>query len=373
MFQQENQAFDLVIMNPPYGKLRTASATHERLRRLGIRTSNLYSAFVWLASRLLAPNGQLVAITPRSFCNGSYFKSFRQALLDDCALRDIHVFESRDTAFRDGAVLQENIIFRVVRSAQRPPVQIAVSSGSGLDEPRRHEVGADSVVHPKDPRLFIRIPEDRASVELAEHVGRLPQTLAGLGVTASTGRVVDFRSREHLRDGPDGNAIPLIYPGHLKRGRINWPGKSNSKPCAIAASPATEAMFLPTGNYVLVKRFSSKEERRRVVAAVLESGDLPGDVVAMENHVNVLHISNRGMDGDLAWGLAAYLNSTAVDRFFRQFNGHTQVNAADLESLRYPDVDSLRSLGAEARSTEFEQAATDSLVEGHVPALEGVR
>ena len=373
MFQQDRQSFDLVIMNPPYGKMRTASATSERLRRLGIRTSNLYSAFVWLASRLLAPNGQLVAITPRSFCNGSYFRAFRQALLDDCALRDIHVFESRDTAFRDGAVLQENIVFRIVQSAERPPVRIAVSSGSGLDEPRRHEVGADSVVHPKDPRLFIRIPEDRASVELAEHLGRLPQTLAGLGVTASTGRVVDFRSREHLREECDDGAIPLIYPGHLKRGRIDWPGKSGSKPCAIAESSATEGMFLPAGDYVLVKRFSSKEERRRVVAAVLEPGDLPSNVVAMENHVNVLHVSNRGMELDLAWGLAAYLNSTVVDQFFRQFNGHTQVNAADLESLRYPDVDSLRSLGAEARSTEFEQAATDSLVEGHVPALEGIR
>lgn len=373
MFQQDRQPFDLVIMNPPYGKMRTASATNERLRRLGIRTSNLYSAFVWLASRLLAPGGQLVAITPRSFCNGSYFKAFRQALLDDCALRDIHVFESRDTAFRDGAVLQENIVFRIVRSAERPPVQIAVSSGSGLDEPRRHEVSADSVVHPKDPRLFIRIPEDRASVELAERLGSLPQTLAGLGVTASTGRVVDFRSREHLREQCDDDAIPLIYPGNLRRGRIDWPGESNSKPCAIAASPATEGMLLPSGEYVLVKRFSSKEERRRVVAAVLEPGDLPSDVVAMENHVNVLHASTRGMELDLAWGLAAYLNSTAVDLFFRQFNGHTQVNAADLESLRYPDVDSLHSLGAEARSTKFEQAATDSLVERHVPALEGVR
>ena len=181
MFQQERQQFDLVIMNPPYGKLRTASASHERLRRLGVRTSNLYSAFVWLASRLLAPGGQLVAITPRSFCNGSYFRSFRQALLDDCSLRDIHVFESRDTAFRDGAVLQENIVFRIVRSAQRPSVQIAVSSGSGLDEARRHRVNADSVVHPTDPRLFIRIPENRASVKLAERMGSPPADVGGIG------------------------------------------------------------------------------------------------------------------------------------------------------------------------------------------------
>ena len=373
VFQQESRQFDLVIMNPPYGKLSAASAAHERLRGLGIQTSNLYSAFVWLASRLLAPGGQLVAITPRSFCNGSYFRSFRQALLDDCALRDIHVFESRDTAFRDGAVLQETIIFRLVRSAQRPPVQIAVSSGSGLDAPRRHEVGAECVVHPSDPRLFIRIPEDAAGVVLADQVGGLPQTLAGLGVRASTGRVVDFRSREHLRERCDGDAVPLIYPAHLRHGRISWPGEPGAKPSAIAVTSATEGMFLPSGTYVLVKRFSSKEERRRVVAAVLEPEDVPGDVVAMENHVNVLHFSNRGLERDLAWGLAAYLNSTAVDLFFRQFNGHTQVNAADLESLRYPDHQSLQALGEEARSAAFEQEATDTLVERHVPALKGLR
>lgn len=373
MFQQERQQFDLVIMNPPYGKLRTASASHERLRRLGVRTSNLYAAFVWLASRMLAPGGQLVAITPRSFCNGSYFRAFRQALLDDCALRDIHVFESRDTAFRDGAVLQENIVFRIVRSPQRSPVQISVSSGSGLDEARRHQVSADSVVHPTDPRLFIRIPEDRSSVELAEQMGSLPLTLAGLGVTASTGRVVDFRSREHLREVREGDSTPLIYPAHLRRGRVEWPGENSSKPRAIAVSPETEGMFLPSGEYVLVKRFSSKEERRRVVAAVLEPEDLPSEVVAMENHVNVLHASNRGMERDLAWGLAAYLNSTVVDLFFRQFNGHTQVNAADLESLRYPNAASLRALGVEARSVEFEQVAMDALLERHVPALEGLR
>ncbi len=210
-------------------------------------------------------------------------------------------------------------------------------------------------------------------MELAEQMGSLPLTLAGLGVTASTGRVVDFRSREHLRDDYKSDTIPLIYPAHLRRGRVEWPGEPSSKPRAIAVSPETESMFLPSGEYVLVKRFSSKEERRRVVAAVLEPADLPSEVVAMGNHVNVLHASNRGMERNLAWGLAVYLNSTVVDLFFRQFNGHTQVNAADLESLRYPDAQSLLALGAEARSVEFGQAAMDALLERHVPALKGLR
>ncbi len=371
VFDQSHERFDLVIMNPPYGKLSASSAECERLRRLGIRTSNLYSAFVWLASRLLAPRGQLVAITPRSFCNGTYFKSFRRGLLDGNVLRAIHVFDARDAAFRDGAVLQETIVFRIERGGEHSTVQIAASSGTGLDMPRRHRVSAASVVHPDDADRFIRIPEDRSSVVLAERMGALPASMRELAVTVSTGRVVDFRSRDFLRSECTPQDVPLIYPAHMRRGRIEWPNGSSDKPSAIASDHQTRGMFLPAGDYVLVRRFSAKEERRRVVAAVLERDDLPGAVVAMENHINVLHCSNAGMEPDLAWGLAAYLNSTAVDLFFRQFNGHTQVNATDLRSLRCPSRDALVALGAESRACEFEQSAIDSLVTRHVPSLSG--
>lgn len=41
-----------------------------------------------------------------------------------------------------------------------------------------------------------------------------------------------------------------------------------------------------------------------------------------------------------------FLNSTLVDLYFRQFNGHTQVNATDLRSFRYPNEEQLLRLGA---------------------------
>jgi adenine-specific DNA-methyltransferase len=41
--------------------------------------------------------------------------------------------------------------------------------------------------------------------------------------------------------------------------------------------------------------------------------------------------------------LAAFLNSTVLDVYFRQFNGHTQVNATDLRNLRYPSRSQLES------------------------------
>ena len=188
----------------------------------------------------------------------------------------IHVFDARDAAFRDGAVLQETIVFRIERGGEHSTVQIAASSGTGLDMPRRHRVSAASVVHPDDADRFIRIPEDRSSVVLAERMGALPASMRELAVTVSTGRVVDFRSRDFLRSECTPQDVPLIYPAHMRRGRIEWPNGSSDKPSAIASDHQTRGMFLPAGDYVLVRRFSAKEERRRVVAAVLERDDLPG-------------------------------------------------------------------------------------------------
>ena len=66
----------------------------------------------------------------------------------------------------------------------------------------------------------------------------------------------------------------------------------------------------------------------------------------------------------MASGLAVYLNSSLVDRFFRQFNGHTQVNAADLRSLRYPNRDTLERIGAENGDRTLSQNDVDEIIEG---------
>lgn len=99
---------------------------------------------------------------------------------------------------------------------------------------------------------------------------------------------------------------------------------------------------MPPGDYVVIKRFSSKEERRRLVAAVWENND---SSPAFENHLNVINASGSGLDRKLAEGLCWWLNSTFVDDWFRTFSGHTQVNAGDLKTIRLPTAEQLRALG----------------------------
>ena len=364
------RGFTAAILNPPYCKIRSDSRERALLRAVGIETSNLYTAFVGLAIRLLEPGGELVAITPRSFCNGPYFKPFRSLLLREMTLLRIHVFEARDRAFADDDVLQENVIFHAKKGVERGTVVLSTSaSPEGAVTTRVVPYG--SVVNPADPQAFIHFAASEDDERVAARIQAMPCQLADLGLQVSTGRVVDFRSREHLRQDPGPLTVPLIYPAHFAGGFVAWPRVGGRKPNAIADVAATANLMVANETYVLTKRFTSKEERRRVVAAVYDPARLPRRTrrVGFENHLNYFHANGRGLPTLLARGLAAYLNSSAIDRFFRQFNGHTQVNAADLRSLHYPSRDQLTRIGRRIGRQALDQEGLDRIVEGLAPPV----
>ncbi|MYW71649.1 Eco57I restriction-modification methylase domain-containing protein [Pseudonocardia sp. SID8383] len=352
--------FDIVIQNPPYAKLAVSSPARKAVRQSGVDAPNLYAAFLALGAAALKPGGQVVAITPRSFCNGPYFGAFRSYLLDQITLDRVHVFESRSTVFADTGVLQENVIISGTNGTDHDQVLLSVSNGHEDDVAQR-EVPYIDVVRPDDPHKFIRIVTNDEDTKVAEQILALPDTLNSLGITVSTGRVVDFRSRECLHVTAEAGALPLIYPGNLRNGMIEWP-RSIRKPQWFLPVTARDQNFLaPEGWYCVVKRFSSKEERRRIVAAVWSPERTPGPV-AFENHVNVFHVRGKGLDRSTAYGLSMWLNSSLVDRFFRTFSGHTQVNATDLRTMRFPSPDALRRLGSLTPERLPEQIEIDTLV-----------
>ncbi|MBO4205661.1 Eco57I restriction-modification methylase domain-containing protein [Micromonospora echinofusca] len=352
--------FDVVIQNPPYAKLAASSAARAAIRTTGTDAPNLYAAFLALAAGALNPGGQLVAITPRSFCNGPYFGAFRSYLLDQITLDRVHVFESRSTVFADTGVLQENVIFTGTRGGVRGEVLISVSNGHEDDCSLRRTPYSE-VVHPDDLQQFIRIATDDADMDVAEKMLAMPGTLASLGLTVSTGKVVDFRSRECLHESPVDRGLPLIYPGNVRDGLVTWPREIRKPQWFLPVASKDENLLLPEGWYCVVKRFSAKEERRRIVAAVWSPETAPGPV-AFENHVNVFHERGAGLDRDTAYGLSMWLNSSLVDRYFRTFSGHTQVNATDLRTMRYPDTATLRRLGGLAPERLPAQDDVDAFV-----------
>lgn len=355
--------FDCAILNPPYAKINSNSTWRRALRVMGIETSNLYTGFVAVALEHLKAGGQMVAITPRSFCNGTYFVSFRRRLLEEAAIEHIHLYDSRRKTFAEDAVLQENIIFRLTKGTpQSESVYLSASEGPGAEVTERRVLFTE-VVAPKDTQRFIRLPITAEHSALADKVSALPATLADLGIKVSTGRVVDFRAREHLRKLPGDGTVPLIYPMHFNSGGIDWPKPEGRKSNALALNDSTMDIVVPSGTYVLAKRFTSKEEKRRLVAVVYDAGGIHAEYVGFENHLNYFHESGRGLPAALARGLALFLNSTAVDDFFRQFSGHTQVNATDIRNMHFPDRAALERLGSLAERAWPDQATIDEAVE----------
>jgi adenine-specific DNA-methyltransferase len=346
------------ILNPPYKKLTSSSRQRQLLSRLGIETTNLYSAFVWLAMLHLKHGGELSAITPRSFCNGPYFKPFREAILETMDIKLLHLIESRTETFQRDKVLQENIIYHLKKKSvettdKARKVKLFIGD---YHSPQSKLVALSEVVHPTDPQQFFHFSINDTDEDSRDFVMNQKATLEQLKLSVSTGPVVDYRQRDDLRYASNEVTVPLIYPHLIKNGKVIHPPKKSEdslttrhqkKPVAIVASEQSVRFLIDKGCYVLVKRFSSKEEKRRVVAAVLYPSDFPEERLGIENHINYFHSNGKGLPEELAEGLAAYLNSEQVDQYFRQFNGHTQVNATDLRSFKYPTEKELIKLAEE--------------------------
>jgi adenine-specific DNA-methyltransferase len=364
LFTVQDERFTHAILNPPYKKINGQSTTRRLLDAAGIEVSNLYAAFVWLTARMLEQGGELVAITPRSFCNGPYFRRFRIRFLDMMSLRRIHAFESRNKVFGDDNVLQENVIYHAIRGERKPErVKVSLSEGINFDESQSRFVPYEQVVLQNDRDAFIHLVLNDTDDRVMKRMGAFETSLVKLGLDVSTGRVVDFRAREYLCHLSENGTMPLIYPRHFEAGFVNWPVESEKKPNAIVASKQTRDLMVPMGYYVVTKRFSTKEEARRVVAAIYDPNRIEAPFVGFENHLNYFHAKGKGLSANIAKGLALYLNSSLFDQYFRLFSGHTQVNATDLRKMRYPSHEQLLRLGSHVRHRMPDQETVDEILD----------
>lgn len=375
--------FTHAILNPPYKKILSTSEHRKALRKIGIETSNLYTAFLALTIKLLKDRGEIVAIIPRSFCNGPYFKPFRKLLLSEMCIKHIHVFESRTHAFKEDEVLQENIIFHAVKGLSQGKVKITSSMGAEFyredktaeiitTDMTQRIVPFEKVVKANDHEQVIHIATTEFEQQIIDKISVFNCTLKDLNLEVSTGPVVDFRMNFDTRKDPEEGTVPLLFPVHFDNGGITWP-KESKKPNAIKVSEFSRKwLWLNKGSYVITRRFSSKEEKRRIVATVYDSS-LPGELIGFENHLNVFHKNKEGVSYNIARGLYIYLNCTLVDKYFRQFSGHTQVNSSDLRMLLYPNFEVLERLSIKAGNKELTQQDIDSIINEEIDNMSDVK
>jgi len=349
--------YDLVICNPPYYKLKKNSPEALAMKKIVKGQPNIYVLFMAMAAKLIKGGGQLVFLTPRSYCTGNYFSEFRKWFLDHITLIRLHVFESRRLLEKE-AVLQEMLILKGERGREQPD-NITVSGS--YKEPNQttqltmREVPFDMVVISRDDDIQIRIPTTEIEELIAKEIDKLKFTLMALGFKASTGPVVPFRITDYLLSKMDGEgkSAPLIWMENIRYGKVVWPLPTNKKPVALLVGEKTNRLFIPNSNYVLIKRFSTREGKRRINAGVLIQRWLPIQIVAIENHVNYVYKVGAKLTKDEAYGLTEVFNSKLYNLYFRMSNGSTQVNASELNKIPLPSLDIIARIGQHVREKEM--------------------
>lgn len=337
--KERRPQFDLIISNPPYFKL-TRGSPQALVHAYAVHGQpNIYGLFMACCAQLLAPSGKWCFITPRSWTNGAYFAAVRRHMLTWLRIDSMHVFESREAHFIDDEVLQEAMItWATAQAAPAPNVLISTSYGThDLAKAAIRAVPVAQVVC-TDAEQMIMLPHADADNGLAG----CTETLESLGLKVSTGPVVPFRSTEHIKQTSTPSTVPLLWMQHVSRMRVSWPIQKKRE--HIDANVKSAWMLCSNTPMVLMRRFSPKEGERRIIAAAY-LGEYECSQIGLENHLNYIYRPGGELGHLEAIGLAAYLNSSRVEQFFRAIAGSTQVNATELRKLPMPSLADLVSIG----------------------------
>ena len=368
--QDAERDFDAVISNPPYFKIGKSDPRAVAAECVVHGQPNIYGIFMAVGAAVLRPGGDFVFIVPRSFASGPYFRRFRSVFFGMIRPTEVHVFGSRRDAFSRDEVLQENVVVSGLREdhwhARMPQPNLMVSASRGVADiasAERRALPMPRALDLSTPDMPLLLPltdEDDMALEL---VGEWRDNLHSLGLDISTGPVVPFRATGLVEDDGEvpGSHAPLLWMNHVKPMEVTWP-LNRRKPEYIKRVGAT-ALLVANGNYVLLRRFSAKEEPRRLTAAPCLAARLETAEVGIENHLNYIHRPGGALTEDEAWGLSALFSSRLLDTYFRAVSGNTQVSATEIRAMPLPSQEVIVDLGRRVKNLPNPLERLDGLVE----------
>lgn len=371
LFAEDDQApeYDLAIGNPPYLKIPKSDPRARIASSVVHGQPNLYALFMAVSASLLKPGGQMVFITPRSFASGPYFRLFREVFFSRMRPTLVHVFESRTDTFERDSVLQENVIVSATRNdgwakeLSNEPVVVSSCNGIG-DLGRRVErsVPVSAALDLQGRQRTLSIPTGEEADAVRGLVASWSGSLEAYGWRISTGPIVAFRAADLLESDPEPGDAPLLWMQNIRAMEVVWPIVGCRKPQYIKQAARARSLLLPSGNYVLMRRFSSKEQHKRLTAVPLLAGEVPGSWWGLENHLNYVCCPSGELTPDEAWGLAALYNSSLLDKYFRYTSGNTQVSATELRAMPLPPLETIVELGRLARTAPDPLGVAESFV-----------
>ena len=344
LFTETVEQYDMVIGNPPYLKILKDAPEAKSMSEICYGAPNLYFLFWAMAIHNLKDNHELVYIVPRSWTSGAYFERFRKYLFDHCVITNIHVFGSRDKIFDGESVLQETMIVKIRKTKVKPKyIEITSSETSDFSDIKSYEVDYNTVVANNQ---YVFLVTNTEEAEILCRVNSQTNTLESDDLRMRTGIIVDFRTNDILRDNQEDGSYPLFYSHHIRDGRVFWPVGRNSEHIVTDKN----SYLQENTDYLFVKRFTSKEEKRRLQCGIyLKSDHSQYEYISTQNKINYIKCGTP----ELAYGLFVILNSSLYDAYYRILNGSTQVNSTEINCMPVPSKESICQMGRELMGKEL--------------------
>lgn len=370
------QAFDVSVINPPYFKYSAKDSPYAKTAAdLYHGDPNIYASFLAIVIACIKDGGQMVSITPRSFTNGLYFKGFRSYLLTQSALDLIHIFKHRDKVFKndDSAVLQENVICRFIKGKNPETVTVRSSDcDASIKHAGEQQYPLELIIDPSNDQRIIRIPESAYEANILRQAETFPTTFEGAGYFISTGRVVEHRTRKYITEETNApNSVPLYRPHNVTPLTTTWTG-DHKKEVSFMLDEGHEKHTMENDTFVLLKRFSSKDEKRRLVSGVHLASAHDCKLIGFGNKTNYIGLSGGKLTIAEAYGLAAIFNSTFMDKYFRCISGNTQVNATEIRVMKFPTREQVKEIGKQAQKLKTTDTSEIDLIVNPVLGVMGI-
>ena len=322
---------------------------------------NIYASFIAVCLSSLSDQGQLIFITPRSFTNGLYYKGFRHYLFHTASLKEIHIFKSRNKVFKDAQVLQENIICKFIKMPQHDEIIITSShSDEDINYGKKRIYSSEFIIDGSNDLMLVHIPESDKDAEITKQANELKYNFTSAGYHISTGPVVEHRTREYVCNKNMNQCVPLLRSHNIKFMTVEWSGK-NKKDVRFSTKGSAQKHLLKNKVYVILKRFSSKDEEKRLVSAVY-TPDENFQYIGIDNKLNYITRDKGEFSKEEAVGLSAVLNSSFMDNYFRCFSGNTQVNATEIRIMKFPSRSTICEIGKSLITKNYSQETIDTIV-----------
>lgn len=333
--------YDLVIGNPPYGRIKLDAAQREEFSDVLYGHANLYSLFMDIALRHTKKRGLLSYLTPTSFLAGEYFKSLRGHLFAHARPVTLDLVAVRKGVFEE--VLQEVLLATYKKGSTRRTASIHLAEPESSDTLRITPTGSFRLpTVGSEPWLM---PRSIAEAEVFKHLQRLTSRLDDWGYAVSTGPLVWNRHKLQLTDKAGTDCLPLIWAEAVTPdGRFIWRANKKNHTRYFRFQEGDD-WLVARRPCVVLQRTTSKEQARRLIAAPIPSSFFEAHGAAViENHLNMLRPIGKKKPAVCPETLAVFLNSKAADQVFRCISGSVAVSAYELEAMPLPHAKDLARL-----------------------------